>query len=96
MTKKTKEKKHVPLCFKYDYELADATALQALERGEADPEQQKRALAWIVNNAAMTYQDAWEPDNERASSFEAGRRFVGLRIVTLVKLNLAALRRNTK
>lgn len=93
----TKPKKRAtPIYFRCDYDLADATSLQALERGEANPDQQKRALAWIINNAAATYEVAWEPDNERASSFESGRRFVGLEIVKLVKLNLAALRSDQK
>ena len=96
MTKKKESKKKVdsaPYCFKSDWQLPDANALQALEKGEADENQQKRALAWIINVAAGTYQVAWEPDNERASSFESGRRFVGLKIVELLKLNLANFRR---
>ena len=98
MTKKTVTKKRptvesAPYCFKADWQLPDANALQALEKGEADEMQQKRALAWIINVAAGTYQVAWEPDNERASSFESGRRFVGLKIVELLKLNLANFRR---
>jgi hypothetical protein len=92
MTKK-KKVESAPYCFKSDWELADANALQALEKGEADEHQQKRALSWIIENAAATYQIAWEPDNERASSFESGRRFVGLKIVGLLKLNLGKLRR---
>lgn len=82
----------IPLCFKADWDDADAAALQALERGEATDAQQKRALAWIIEQGAATYQVAWEPDSERASSFEAGRRFVGLEIVKLLKLNLQSIR----
>ena len=85
--------KKTPNCFRCEYELADITALQALERGEADAEQQQRALKWIVNNAAATYEVAWEQDNERASSFESGRRFVGIEIIKMLKLNIKALRR---
>jgi hypothetical protein len=86
--------KKAPYYFRSEWELADATAIQALERGEADEDQQKRALKWIIENAAATYQLAWEPDNDRASSFEAGRRFVGLKIVELLKINTAKLRRD--
>ena len=91
MTKKKQVKRteSAPYCFRADWQPPDASALQALEKGEADEHQQKRALAWIINVAAGTYQVAWEPDNERASSFESGRRFVGLKIVELIKLNLA-------
>ena len=77
--------KRAPNHFRCEYELADITALQALERGEADEAQQQRALKWIVNNAAATYEVAWNPDNERASSFESGRRYVGLEIIKMLK-----------
>lgn len=71
---------------------ADVSALQALERGEASPEQQKRALAWIINVGAMTYQDT-QMENDRDTSFANGRRFVGLRIVSLLRISLNALRK---
>lgn len=98
MTKKKVTKKAIvpsaPYCFKCDWELVDVTSLQALEKGEANEDQQKRALAWIINQASATYQVAWEPDNERASSFESGRRYVGLKIIEMLKLNASAFRRN--
>jgi hypothetical protein len=71
---------------------ADAAALQALVRGDAAPEQQKRALAWIVNAACATYDLSFRPDSERATSFAEGRRFVGLEIVKLMNLDLLKLR----
>jgi hypothetical protein len=86
--------KIVPVWFRCDYDVADAAAIQALQAGEATEQQQQRALAWIVNTAAATYEVAWDPDNERATSFEAGRRFVGLQIVKLLKINTAILRRD--
>jgi len=92
--KKTSKKKDAPIWFKCDWDLPDAAAIQALERGDATEEQQKRALSWIINNGAGTYEVAWEPDSDRASSFESGRRYVGLQIVKLMKLNLSAFRRD--
>lgn len=89
-------KKKVPNYFRCDYELADATALQALERGDATEAQQQRALAWIINNAAATYEVAWEPDNERTSSFESGRRYVGIEIIKMLKLNTNILAKEKK
>jgi hypothetical protein len=71
---------------------ADASALQALLRGAATPEQQKRALDWIVNAACATYDLSFRPDSERATAFAEGRRFVGLEIVKLTKLDLARMR----
>lgn len=75
------------------WELPDAYAMQALERGAATPEQQKRALAWIVNSACATYDFCDKPENERLSAIFDGRRFAGLQIVKLIKINLAKLKK---
>lgn len=79
-----------------DWELADAAAMQALERGEANAEQQKRALGWIINKASLTYESTYSPISDRDSSFAQGRRFVGLQIVKLLKISTAALSRVRK
>lgn len=80
-----------------DYELADVSALQALEKGLANAEQQKRALVWIVNVAAgrdeMSYQPGGE-DGRRDTDFAEGRRFVGNQVVKMLKLPLASLPRH--
>ncbi|TXJ25387.1 MAG: hypothetical protein E6Q24_14745 [Chitinophagaceae bacterium] len=70
---------------------ADVAALKALEFGEASPEQQKRALAWIINNASATYEMSYRPTSDRDTSFAEGRRFVGLQIVKMLKLNLSTM-----
>lgn len=75
------------------WEKADASALQALERGVANEGQQKRALSWIVNNACATYDFCDKPDNERLSAIFDGRRFAGLQIVKLIKINLSTLKK---
>ena len=74
------------------YTDADIAAVQALQRGEATPEQQKRALEWIVNQAAGTYDLEYRTE-PRDHAFVSGRRFVGLQIVKMLKLSLAALNR---
>lgn len=74
------------------YTDADVAALQALQRGEATPEQQKRALEWIVNAAANTYDLEYRTE-PRDHAFCSGRRFVGLQIVKMLRLSLAALNR---
>lgn len=67
------------------WEPADATALQALAKGTADADQQKRALNWIVNGASNTYDLEYRPDS-RDHAFASGRRFVGLQIIKLLKV----------
>lgn len=75
----------------FDWEPADVAAIQALSRGEATPDQQKRALDWIITSAG-TYDLSYRPSSDRDTAFAEGRRFVGLQIVTKLKLNLAAIR----
>lgn len=74
------------------YDLADATALQALAGGVADEDQQKRALKWIVENAAAMYEWPYK-EQPRETDIALGRQLVGQSIVGLLKLNLSDLRR---
>ena len=74
------------------YADADIAAIQALQRGDATPDQQQRALNWIVNAAANTYDVEYRTDS-RDHAFCSGRRFVGLQIVKMLHLNLSALNR---
>jgi hypothetical protein len=68
------------------WEAADMAALQALARGVANEGQQKRALNYIVNVLAMTYEHTYVPASERDSCHAQGRRYVGLQIVKLVNM----------
>jgi hypothetical protein len=78
------------------WDIPDAKALQQLAIGEASPEQQKRALKWIVETACGTYEMSYRPESARDSDFAEGRRFPGLQMVKLLKINLAALMNATK
>lgn len=73
------------------YSIPDAAAVQALALGTATPEQQQRAFNWIVYNAANTYGPDYWPDT-RDHAFASGKRFVGLQLVGLLKVNLAKLK----
>lgn len=77
-----------------DWDIADASAIQALQRGDASAEQQRRALGWIINTAAGTYDLSYRPggqDGERDTAFALGRVFVGQQIVKLMKISLTKL-----
>lgn len=67
------------------YDDADMAALKALRDGTAQPHQQQRALAWVVQ-ACGTYGPSFIPGDERASAFAEGRRWIGLQIVKLINL----------
>lgn len=75
-----------------DYLPADAHAIRALRDGTATPEQQKRALAYIVNTLCATYDLSYRPSSDRDTAFAEGRRFVGLQCVKLMNLNLALIK----
>lgn len=75
-----------------DYELADASAFQALQRGDASADQQQRALKWLVEKAAGTYEFNYYP-SDRDTCFALGRAFVGQQTVKLLKLAIGSLRR---
>ena len=74
------------------YELADVTALQALAGGVADEQQQKRALKWIIENAAAMYEWPYK-EQPRETDIALGRQLVGQSIVGLLKLQVSTLRR---
>lgn len=81
-----------PACAPAPYEIPDVAAVQALEKGTATPEQQRRALAWMVNNACGTYDLEYRTD-QRDHAFASGRRFVGLQVVKMLKINLSKLKK---
>jgi hypothetical protein len=74
------------------WEPADVSAIQALQRGNATPDQQRRALDYLINTMCATYDLSYRPESDRDTAFAEGRRFVGLQLVKMTKLNLAAIR----
>lgn len=71
------------------YEPADIEAIRAVAKGEADPAQQARAMQWIINAAAGTYELSFRSDahgGDRETAFAEGRRFVGMQVVKLINM----------
>ena len=69
----------------YEWEPADAYALQALAKGIANEGQQKRALDWIIRSAG-TYDVTFFAGQLDCTHFAEGSRHVGLQIVKLLNL----------
>ena len=86
-----KEKTNAPW-MPADYVPSIPSAFQALLIGEADPEQQKRALSWIIEELCKTYDMSYRPDSQRDTDFAEGKRFVGSQIVKMTKLNVSKLK----
>lgn len=79
-----------------DWEFADAKALKSLYNGTADADQQKRALNWIINAAAATYDQPFRPGRDGQTEFACGRQFVGQQIVKLINVDLLAIQQKVK
>lgn len=75
-----------------DFEKPDASAIQALERGDATPDQQKRALNWIIFHACQTYDFCTNPESDRLSAIFDGRRYAGLQIIKILKINISKMK----
>ena len=80
-----------PACAPSPFDIPDASAFQALVRGDATPDQQQRAVNWLLYKATGTYDADYRKDS-RDHAFMAGKRFVGLQVVKLISLNLAKLK----
>lgn len=87
-----KSRKPAPPWATAKYEIADVAAIQALNRGEASPDQQRRALEWIVERAAQVGDDAFVPGHAETTQYLIGRQSVGKQVIKLLKLNLSLLR----
>jgi hypothetical protein len=66
-----------------------AASIKALANGDADPEQQKLALKWIIDEAAGTYESVYFPESVRQSDFASGKRFVGNYILGIINMSMA-------
>lgn len=80
-------KKATPPYFMCPWDVPVAAAAQALQRGDASPEQQKMFLKWLIQTAAGTYEVTFHPESDRASAFAEGRRFVGTQCTKLLVVN---------
>jgi len=70
------------------YDDADIIAIHALIAGTATADHQRRGMAWIINQAAGTYDQPYHPGENADTDtvFACGRMFVGQQIVKLSKL----------
>lgn len=82
--------------FPADYdEIADVAAMQALASGTANEGQQKRALKWIIEQAAQTYDQSFVPGQADVTAFIEGRRSVGNQIIKLLKRKVGAAQKGS-
>ena len=93
MKLKQPEPPWMPVSFKK----RDVLAIQQLANGTAGAEDQKHAIKWIVEEAAMYYNQSFFPGGEegrRNSDFAEGRRHVGEMIVLATKMDVSKMPRS--
>lgn len=73
------------------WEIPDAAAIQALFGGRADPDQQKRAINFIVRQVSAIEYLGYDPTSERNTTFALGKQSVGHFIVELSRFNLGTI-----
>lgn len=78
------------------YTRLDAYAIKAVVNGTATEGQQQRAMQWIIQAAAMTYDETFVPGQPDVSNFLAGRRSVGLQIVKLINIPIDLIKPDGK
>lgn len=91
--------KHIKAYTPALWDMPELMAFQALQRGDATSQQMKIALTWLVNDAARTYDNAFQPggaEGARDSDFLAGRQFVGQQVVKLLNLNPLAIKEKSQ
>ena len=72
------------------FEPADASAVQALYAGTADPQQQRRALLWVIEQAAGR-EDFHYHTSDRDTAVALGRAFVGQQVRKLLLVNVSRI-----
>ena len=70
--------------------LAELKSLQALAKGEANADQQQRALKWILHKAAVIDQDPFVPGQPDATAYLMGRQSVARQIAAVLQTDPAA------
>lgn len=84
----------IPALQPVEWTNADANAAQAMERGDATAEQQRRFMAWLLHSAAGLNEVSYRPgglEGDRDTAFAEGRRFVALQVRKLLLVNLAKI-----
>lgn len=68
------------------YNAKQVRFIQALNRGDATPEQQKEALKWIIEDVSAYVDMPYYHDSDRDTAFACGKMFVGKTLVKMLSL----------
>ncbi len=88
--------KQPPLLAAPEHTIADVMALKALYDGRATPEQQQRAIIWIMKKACMIGGISYTPGDSSATDQKEGRRYVGIWINEFINEPVEEVRKRLK
>lgn len=77
------------------FNIAAVAALKAVYGGIASDHQQKLAMDWIIKQAAQIGGQSYRAGDSHATAFLEGRRFVGAQILSLIGMDINALKDDT-
>jgi len=77
------------------YDIAIVRAIQDCIAGEATPDQQQRAMKWIIEQAGGMYEQHMY-STDRETTFSLGRQFVAQQIVKLSILDRTKMLERSK
>lgn len=90
MDKKLKHEPWMPA----PYEVAIGHAIQGLNSGTATPDQQRKAMKWIIETLCATYDVTYFPESARNSDFAQGKRWCGQQLVKLSNIKLGLIKKD--
>lgn len=85
----------LPVQLRPGFKKHHAAFVQAFARGDLDKEGQIQLFDFLINIHCGTYDLSFREDKdggERATNFAEGKRFIGMELVKLSKLNLSLLK----
>lgn len=83
-------------CFTVIADIPIITAIKAMMKGDATPDQQRMGMEWIVNSLSMLGEQSFDAENDRVTAFNEGRRFVGAQIKRVEKLPIGVILKDLK
>ena len=92
----TKAIKRTPVLAFPAIDVSEAAAIKALNSGTATPEQQKRALDWILKRPCMIGDEPFCPGMPDSSAYNNGKQFVARCILFVMSEPLNKFDKSTK
>lgn len=84
-----------PIQLRPEFTKAHASLVKQLFAGTLDQEGQRQVVRFLVEDLCGTYDLSYRPESERNTVFAEGKRFIGMELVKLSKINLSLIKDKT-